>query len=134
MRQACLHVPVVSSTPSPNYLAEDLRGSPPAGVGRHWWTWLIAADFRTHQFPIRPGRTAARLGGEALLLGSCEPGPCVMGRCICYPGSLWTGFSVPAVWRHLSIRRAFPGGGSQPPFEILRMTAVVALTVTLIPP
>ncbi len=34
----------------------DLRGSPTAGAGRHWWARLIASDLKTHQLPDPAGR------------------------------------------------------------------------------
>jgi hypothetical protein len=51
VEQARLRVPVGLVNPSRNYLAGDLRGSPTAGAGRHWWARLSAADLRHHQLP-----------------------------------------------------------------------------------
>jgi hypothetical protein len=45
------HVPVGVVNPSPNQLAGALRGRPDAGVGRHWWYQLSAADLKNHQLP-----------------------------------------------------------------------------------
>jgi len=56
VQQARLHVPVGVVNPSPNYLAGDLRGVSSAGVGRHWWTRLAAADLRAHQLPDPAGQ------------------------------------------------------------------------------
>jgi hypothetical protein len=51
VEQARLRVPVGLVNPSRSYLAGDLRGSPTAGVGGHWWTRLSAADLKHHQLP-----------------------------------------------------------------------------------
>lgn len=49
------HVPVGVINPSRNYLAGDLRGTPGAGAGRHWWARLSVADLRSHQLPDPAG-------------------------------------------------------------------------------
>jgi hypothetical protein len=56
VEQARQHVPVGVVNPSRNYLAGDLRGTPAAGAGRHWWVRLTASDLRNHQFPNPVGR------------------------------------------------------------------------------
>lgn len=56
VQQARRYVPVAIVNPSPNYLAGDLRGDPTAGVGRHWWTRLTAADLKAHQLPDPAGQ------------------------------------------------------------------------------
>lgn len=55
VEQARLRVPVGLVNPSRNYLAGDLRGSPTAGVGGHWWARLSAADLKHHQLPDPAG-------------------------------------------------------------------------------
>lgn len=49
MQQARLHLPVGIASPSPNYLAGDLRGTPPASAGRHRRARLTTADLKAHQ-------------------------------------------------------------------------------------
>lgn len=56
VEQARLRVPVGVVNPSRNYLAGDLRGSPAAGAGRHWWARLTASDLASHQLPDPAGR------------------------------------------------------------------------------
>jgi hypothetical protein len=51
VEQARLRVPVGVINPSPSYLAGDLRGTPDAGVGRHWWARLSCTDLKNHQLP-----------------------------------------------------------------------------------
>jgi hypothetical protein len=53
--RARLRVPVGVINPSPSYLAGDLRGTPDAGAGRHWWARLSCADLKAHQLPDRVG-------------------------------------------------------------------------------
>jgi hypothetical protein len=55
VEQARQHVPVGVINPSRNYLAGDLRGTPGAGAGRHWWARLSVADLRNHQLPDPAG-------------------------------------------------------------------------------
>jgi hypothetical protein len=56
VEQARQHVPVGIVNPSANYLAGDLRGTPNAGVGRHWWARLTVSDVKNHQLPDPVGR------------------------------------------------------------------------------
>jgi uncharacterized LabA/DUF88 family protein len=56
VEQARQHVPVGIVNPSRNYLAGDLRGTPSAGAGRHWWARLTASDLRNHQLPDPVGQ------------------------------------------------------------------------------
>jgi hypothetical protein len=55
VEQASQHVPVGLINPSRNYLAGDLRGTPNAGAGRHWWAGLTPDDLRVHQLPDPAG-------------------------------------------------------------------------------
>ena len=51
IQQARTVVPVGTVNPTSSQLAGDLRGNATDGVGRHWWSQLVAADFTNHQFP-----------------------------------------------------------------------------------
>ena len=44
-------VPVGTVNPTKGYTAGDLRGTPGAGAGNHWWYQLTAQDFQTCQLP-----------------------------------------------------------------------------------
>lgn len=55
VEEARQHVPVGTVNPSRNYLAGDLRGTPAAGAGRHWWAQLTASDLLSHQLPDPAG-------------------------------------------------------------------------------
>lgn len=55
VEEARRHVPVGIVNPSRNYLAGDLRGTPTAGAGRHWWARLTTQDLRSHQLPDPAG-------------------------------------------------------------------------------
>ena len=51
VQEARRRVPVGLVNPGGGYLAGSLSSQPTAGVGRHWWRTLQAADFRAHQLP-----------------------------------------------------------------------------------
>lgn len=55
VQEARRRVPVGLVNPGGGYLAGSLSGSPTAGVGKHWWRTLQAADFRAHQLPNPAG-------------------------------------------------------------------------------
>jgi hypothetical protein len=48
-------IPVGVVNPSKNYTAGALRGSPHAGVGRHWWRSLRDTDLTAAQLPVQIG-------------------------------------------------------------------------------
>lgn len=55
-------VPVATINPSIKPTARDLRGSPDAGPGRHWWRRLRADDFYAHQLPDPVGELSRPAG------------------------------------------------------------------------
>lgn len=55
LRVARDRVPVGLVHPGAGYRAGALTGKPTDGVGNHWWTKLVAADYTNHQLPDPAG-------------------------------------------------------------------------------
>lgn len=62
VQEARRRVPVGVVNPGSGYTAGHLSGVPTAGVGRHWWRTLRAADFAGHQLPDPVGRNRRPAG------------------------------------------------------------------------
>jgi hypothetical protein len=62
VREARRRVPVGMVNPGSGYTAGHLSDVPGAGVGRHWWRTLGAADFTGHQLPDPVGRNRRPAG------------------------------------------------------------------------
>ena len=62
VQEARRRVPVGVVNPGSGYTAGHLSDIPGAGVGRHWWRTLSAADFTGHQLPDPVGRNRRPAG------------------------------------------------------------------------
>jgi hypothetical protein len=62
VQEARRRVPVGVVNPGSGYTAGHLSDMPGAGVGRHWWRTLSAADFTGHQLSDPVGRNRRPVG------------------------------------------------------------------------
>jgi hypothetical protein len=62
VQEARRRVPVGVVNPGSGYTAGHLSAVSTAGVGRHWWRTLRAADFAGHQLPDPVGRNRRPAG------------------------------------------------------------------------